>query len=103
MVLSVAACGIQPGPLRASDCFGEVPYSFIGWTSPTDVSLQPSDALEADRVFVMITRDEVVLTVTPSAPDGSTQSLVGRGICWTDGSGSISKAAFEPAHMEPNP
>ena len=84
------------------DCFGDVPYSFNGWTTLAEIDQQegPADG----RVFALITRDEVVLTVSPPAADGSTASLVGRGVCWTwPDAGQVSKGAIGEIHRRPNP
>ena len=84
--LAVLAAGCLGPPdarvgLTPSDCFGDVPYAFTGWT--TLAALEQRGDPQDRRVFAMITRDEVVLDVSPPAADGSTATLIGRGVCWT--------------------
>jgi hypothetical protein len=85
-VLAGLAAGCLPPPrapvaLAPSDCFGDVPYAFAGWTTLADLG-QTGDPQDR-RVFALTTRDEVVLDVSRPAADGSTVTLVGRGVCWT--------------------
>lgn len=52
----------------------------------------------------MITRDEVVLTVSPPGVDGRTWSLIGRGLCYAPEEGGPSTLAnYGPTRQEPNP
>ena len=108
VAVATAGCSLLPGasPLRAEDCFGTVPYSFSGWTTLEAIGQQghPADGPAPERVYAMMTRDEVVLTVSPPAADGSTFSIMGRGVCWTwpDAPG-ISKASIGETHNQPNP
>lgn len=43
-------------PFTKADCFGDVPYSFIGWAPVSDYEI---DNGSDDVVFIMVTRDEV--------------------------------------------
>jgi hypothetical protein len=101
----LAGCSLLSGdapPLTPQDCFGDVPYSFVGWT--TLAELRPQAGPADLRVYALVTRDEVVLTVSPPAADGSTVSIVGRGVCWTwPGADGVSKAALDRTRQVPNP
>jgi len=45
-----------PAPFTKADCFGDIPYSFIGWAPVSDYEIgNGSD----DVVFIMVTRDQV--------------------------------------------
>jgi hypothetical protein len=104
----VAGCSLLPGEvplLRAEDCFGTVPYAFSGWTTLDAIGQQDPAAERPapERVYAMVTRDEIVLTVSPPAADGSTFSLMGRGACWTwPGAPGVSKASIGETHQQPN-
>lgn len=99
-----AGCSLLPGdpPLRPADCFGDVGYSSTGWT--TLATIRQREGPADGRVFALITRDEIVLTVSPPTADGSTFSLVGRGVCWTwPGADHVSKGALDEIRRQPNP
>jgi len=56
-----------PAPFTKADCFGDIPYSFIGWGPMSDYGIDVVDRV----VFIMVPRDEVRF-------DGS----VARWLCW---------------------
>lgn len=106
---AIAGCSLLPGEaplLRAEDCFGTVPYAFSGWTTLDAIGRAdgPNDGPADGRIFAMVTRDEVVLDVSPPTADGSTFSLMGRGACWTwPGAAGASKAPVGETRFQPNP
>ena len=77
---SSAACQLlAPGPISAGDCYGDVPYSFVGWTSKRELGIAPEDG----RIYALVTRDEVELSSTVRS-DGRILVIRGRGACFTD-------------------
>lgn len=88
-------------PLQAADCFGDVPYSFAGWTTLDAIKQEAEPGV--DRVYALVTRDEIVLTNSPVNPDGTSSRLIGRGACWTIAGGdSVTKSAFGASRWAPN-
>ena len=106
---SVAGCSLLSGDaplLRAEDCFGSVPYAFSGWTTLEAIGLPhgPNDGPADGRIYAMVTRDAVVLDVSPPAADGGTSSVMGRGACWTwPGASGTSKTSIGGTTLIPNP
>jgi hypothetical protein len=91
LAIAVVVGACKAPPITKADCFGDIAYSFVGWTADIDAG-----APAGEEVFAMITADEVVLTATPAAPDGSYRVIRGRGLCVArDGLvGGVSKRAF---------
>jgi hypothetical protein len=80
LVASSAACQLlTPGPIGAGDCFGDVPYSFVGWTTKRQLGIGPEDG----RIYALVTRDEVELS-SMLRSDGRILVIRGRGACFTD-------------------
>lgn len=68
-----------PAPFTKADCFGGIPYSFIGWGSMSDYGI---DLGSEEPVFIMVTRDEVRFL-------GS----VARWVCWAhEGASGVAKS-----------
>lgn len=93
----VAACESappKPAPFLAVDCFGDVAYSFAGWTHEVDF-----DPPVSEPVYAMITVDEVSLGTSPIQADGSYDVIRARAVCVArDGLvGGLAKRAFGPS------
>jgi len=106
---AVGGCGLVPGEaplLRAEDCFGNVAYSFSGWTTLEAIGLPhgPNDGPADGRIYALVTHDAIVLDVSPPGADGRTSSIMGRGACWTwAGAPGISRASIGGTTLVPNP
>lgn len=73
-------------PMTKEDCYGEVPYSLVGWQGP---------------VFVMETADEVLLYWTPPDTHGQSRPATGRGRCEIGDGTTISRDSIGPVHFGP--
>jgi hypothetical protein len=81
VLASSAACQLLlAGPIGAGDCYGDVPYSFVGWTTKRELGIGPEDG----RIYALVTAGEVRLASGPLAADGSHDVVIGRGVCYTD-------------------
>jgi hypothetical protein len=97
LVASSAACQLlATGPIGAGDCFGNVPYAFVGWTTKRDLGIAPEDG----RIYALVTAGEVRLASGPLAADGSHEVVIGRGVCYTDETRTvISQESLGPARQ----
>ena len=96
--IGIAGCGIVGGgPITASDCgFGNAPLSEQGWTTLGALGLGPDHGVPELRIYALITRDEIEPTTSPPGVDGSTLTLIGRGLCYTVTGESIQVSGFGP-------
>jgi hypothetical protein len=97
LVASGAACQLlAPGPIGAGDCFGDVPYSFVGWTTTRELGIGPED----ERIYALVTAGEVRLAGGPLNADGSHIAVIGRGVCYTDeGRTVVSQQSLGPTRQ----
>jgi hypothetical protein len=104
--LTLAGCDVvMGGPISASDCgFESAPLSFQGWTTIGGLGLGPDRGVPDLRIYAFVTRDEIELTTSPPGIDGSTFTLLGRGLCYAvDDPTSVHISAFGPTRRRDNP
>ena len=77
---------------------GKGPYSFQGWTTEAKLGIGDGNA----PIYAYVTRDEILLDVSPPSPEGKTWSLFGRGVCWTAADGSSGVSSHGPTRRVPN-
>jgi hypothetical protein len=78
-----------PAALFTKDrCYGNVPYSFVGWTTPAKLDI--GDTRTAN-VYAMVTRDVIALGKWTDDPQrkGHRFRVWGRGVCYTDSPDSM--------------